>query len=132
MSPKIFLSTIKEVQRREDGLCLLPFFDRVTRLKPRMWGTSIVGYGRYAYKYESGHAGEYFLTGFSPRKKALSIYVMPGYQDMSDLLVRLGKHKTGKSCLYINRLSDIDLDILREVVVRGLSYMRTNYQTWES
>lgn len=92
----------------------------------------MIGYGRYHYKYDSGREGEFFLTGFSPRKTALTIYVMPGYRDMSENLARLGKHKIGKSCLYINKLDDIDLDVLEEIVLEGLTYMRANYQTWDS
>ncbi len=94
-----------------------------------MWGTSIIGYGRYEYKYESGREGEFMMTGFSPRKTSSTIYIMPGYQDLSEMLDRLGKHKTGKSCLYINKLSDVDLDVLEEIINFGLDYMRNKYTT---
>lgn len=130
-SPLTFLATVEPERRRADGLALLQLFNRTTGLKPKMWGPSIVGYGRYHYKYDSGREGELCLTGFSPRKSALAIYVMPGYQDLSDELARLGKHKTGKSCLYVNKLADIDLDVLEEIISFGLSYMRDNYQTWD-
>lgn len=96
-----------------------------------MWGPAIVGYGRYRYQYDSGHKGEYMLTGFSPRKSALSIYILPGYRDLSEKLGRLGPHKTGKSCLYIKKLSDVDLDILGSIIEDGLDHMRRNYQTWD-
>ena len=92
-----------------------------------MWGPSIIGYGRYYYKYDSGREGHAMLTGFSPRKSALSLYIMPGYQDMSAHLDNLGKHKIGKSCLYINKLDDVDLKILEAIIVEGVSYMRANY-----
>jgi hypothetical protein len=130
-SADAFLAAVEPERRREDGLALLAFFNRVTGLAPVMWGPSIVGYGRYAYKYESGREGEFFLTGFSPRKSALTVYVMPGYRDMSDKLARLGKHKTGKSCLYINKLADVDLDVLEEIVRDGLAYMQANYETFD-
>jgi len=128
-SPLAFIESVTPPRRREDGLTLLGWFGEVTGLTPRMWGTSLIGYGRYQYQYDSGHSGDYFLTGFSPRKAALSVYIMPGYQDLSEPLSRLGKHKTGKSCLYINRLSDIDMRVLEEIVTAGLLYMRTHYTT---
>ena len=96
-----------------------------------MWGTSIIGYGRYEYKYESGREGEFMMTGFSPRKANSTIYIMPGYQDLSEMLEQLGKHKTGKSCLYINKLTDVDLDVLEEIIKFGLDYMRSKYKTYD-
>jgi len=128
--PRDFLATVEPERRREDGLALLDFFDRITGWTPKMWGGSIIGYGRYAYKYESGREGEFFITGFSPRQAALTVYIMPGYRDMSDKLARLGKHKTGKSCLYINKLADIDMIVLEEIVGDGIAYMEANYETW--
>ena len=128
-SVKQFIDAVENQQRRSDAFQLLELFDRVTGLKPKMWGSSIVGYGRYEYKYESGREGEYCMTGFSPRKANSTIYIMPGYQDLSKMLDRLGKHKLGKSCLYINKLSDIDMSVLEEIVRFGLSYMRQNYVT---
>ena len=130
-SPAEYLASIEHPTRRADGLVLLELFNRVTDLKAVMWGTAIVGYGRYHYKYDSGREGEYMLTGFSPRKQCLSIYIMPGYRDLSSILVRLGKHKTGKSCLYINKLADIDLNVLEEIILNGLAYMHKTYQTWD-
>ena len=130
--PRTFLKAVESERRREDGLALLAFFNRVTGLKPRMWGPSIIGYGRYYYKYDSGREGEFMLTGFSPRKTALTVYIMPGYRDMADKLARLGKHKLGKSCLYINKLDDVDMDVLEEIVLDGLDYMRSNYETWDA
>ena len=99
---------------------------------PKMWGPSIIGYGRYQYKYESGREGEFMLTGFSPRRANLAIYVMPGYSAMSDKLDRLGKHKIGKSCLYINKLADVDESVLAEIIHDGLQYMRAKYATWDN
>ncbi len=131
-SAEDFIRSVEHKRRREDGLALLDFFSKVTQMKAEMWGSSIIGFGRYRYKYESGREGEFMMTGFSPRKAALSIYIMPGYRDMSEKLARLGKHKTGKSCLYINKLADIDMDVLEEIVLDGLKYMRAKYETFES
>ncbi|MEM7216290.1 MAG: DUF1801 domain-containing protein [Pseudomonadota bacterium] len=125
-----FIRSVEHERRREDGFALLEFFNRVTGWKPKMWGDSIIGYGRYEYKYQSGREGEYFITGFSPRKTAISIYIMPGYRDMTEKLSRLGKHKSGKSCLYINRITDIDQQVLEEIVMDGMDYMKKNYQCW--
>lgn len=132
--PAAIVAAIEPEKRKADAEALLDLFGRVTGLKPKMWGPSIIGYGRYHYKYESGREGESMLTGFSPRKQNLSIYIMPGYRfgDMENKLSRLGKHKLGKSCLYINKLADVDLSVLEEIVLDGLEYMRENYETWDA
>lgn len=96
-----------------------------------MWGPSIIGFGRYEYRYETGREGESMLTGFSPRKSNLSIYILPGYDDISEQLDRLGKHKKGKSCLYINKLADIDIDVLTEIVTESVARMRADYTTFD-
>ncbi len=132
VSPTIFIASVEHKIRQQDALVLLAWFEDVTGLKPVMWGASIIGYGRYHYKYESGREGDSVITGFSPRKSAMSVYIMPGYRDLSDKLERLGKHKTGKSCLYINKLADIELDVLAEIVRDGVAYVRKHYQTWDS
>lgn len=133
VEPKDFVAAVENPKRRADGEAMLEFFGRVTGLKARMWGPSIIGYGRYHYKYESGREGESLLTGFSPRKSNLVFYIMPGYreEEMQEKLSRLGKYKLGKSCLYVNKLDDIDLDVLEEIVLDGVSYMRDKYQTWD-
>lgn len=128
-SVKDFIASVENEQRRNDAKTLLKLFNRVTGMKPKMWGASIIGYGRYEYKYASGREGEFMMTGFSPRKANSTIYIMPGYQDLSEMLDRLGKHKTGKSCLYINKLSDVDPDVLEEIINFGLDYMRSKYKT---
>lgn len=120
VTPAAFLSQVEPDRRREDGQVLLSLFQQVTGFDPVMWGPSIIGYGRYHYVYDSGREGDYLATGFSPRKANLSIYIMPGYQDYSSILARLGKHKMGKSCLYVNKLADIDLDVLEELIRAGL------------
>ena len=115
-----FLESVEHPVRRADGLVLDAMFRRVTGWTPRMWGPTIVGYGSYAYRYESGREGQSLATGFSPRKASQSIYIMPGYQDYSEILGRLGKCKIGKACLYVNKLADVDLDVLEELVRAGL------------
>lgn len=89
-----------------------------------MWGTSIVGFGSYHYKYDSGREGDMPVTGFAPRKQSLTLYIMPGFDAYEDLLSKLGKHKTGKSCLYINKLADVDMDVLRELVKQSVEAMK--------
>jgi hypothetical protein len=116
-----FLARVEPPRRREQGLTLCDVFCQVTGWVPRMWGPSIVGYGVYDYTYKSGKTGTWMATGFSPRKSALSIYIMPGYQDYGALLDRLGPHKMGKSCLYITRLDAVDHDVLAELIRTGLA-----------
>ena len=132
-SPEDFIASVDHKTRREDAETLLSWFSKVTGLKPKMWGPSIIGYGRYHYKYDSGREGDFMMTGFSPRKTAMTLYIMPGYQleSMQDKLNRLGKHKTGKACLYINKIEDIDLAVLQEIVEEGLTYMREKYECWD-
>ncbi|WP_306115283.1 MULTISPECIES: DUF1801 domain-containing protein [unclassified Roseovarius] len=119
-TPADFIAGVEHPRRREDAETLLAFFKEVTGFAPCMWGPSIIGFGRYHYVYDSGREGDFLATGFSPRKSALSIYIMPGYQDYGHILSRLGKHKTGKSCLYVNKLADIDMAVLAELVRTGL------------
>lgn len=99
---------------------MVDLFSKVTGYAPKMWGDSIVGFGQYHYRYATGREGDFLATGFSPRKSNLSIYIMPGYGDFSDILKNLGKHKLGKSCLYVNKLADIDLDVLAQLITAGL------------
>lgn len=115
-----FIDAIAHPRRQADAIGLHAMFQKVTDWAPQMWGDSMIGYGGYHYKHESGRSGEFLATGFSPRKSNMSIYIMPGYADFSDILARLGMHKIGKSCLYINALADIDMDVLSELVRVGL------------
>lgn len=115
-----FLAAVEPAERRADALVLDALFRRVTGFAPVMWGPSIIGYGRYGYRYDSGRTGEACATGFSPRKAEHSIYIMPGYADYSAILSRLGRHRKGKACLYVRRLSDIDIEVLAELIRRGL------------
>jgi hypothetical protein len=123
-----FLSAVEHRTRREDGLALDALFRRITGWTPRLWGPSIIGYGQYHYRYDTGREGDFLATGFSPRKANLSIYIMPGYQDYAAILDRLGKHKTGAACLYINKLADVDLDVLEELIRAGLEDLETKYR----
>jgi hypothetical protein len=119
-----FLKSVENDRRREDGLEVLKLFEEVTGMEPQMWGDSIIGFGRYHYKYASGREGEWMLTGFSPRKQNLTLYIMDGFDEYDKLLAKLGKHKTGKSCLYINKLEDVDLDVLRQLVKKSVEHMQ--------
>lgn len=127
ISPAEFIASVEPRRRREEGLILLDLFERTTGWKGRMWGPSIIGYGEYHYKYDSGREGDFMATGFSPRKAKLSIYILPGYSDYGPILNRLGKHSLGKSCLYINKLADIDLDVLAELITAGIADLAKNY-----
>jgi hypothetical protein len=115
-----FLSAVEHRQRREDGFELLDIMKQVTKEEPVMWGPSIVGFGSYHYRYESGREGDMPKTGFSPRKQSLTVYIMPGFEKHTDLLEKLGKHKLGKSCLYINKLADVDRAILKEIIRKSI------------
>jgi len=114
-----WIATVDPARRDEAGR-LLDLFCRVTGWEPRLWGPSIVGFGRYAYRYASGHAGEAAATGFSPRRAELVVYILPGYADFGPLLARLGPHRIGKSCLYIRRLDRVDEGVLAELIRAGL------------
>ncbi len=122
-----FLAAVAHEKRRRDSLVVLDMMQRITRLDPVMWGANIVGFGKYHYKYESGREGDWFITGFSPRKQALTVYIMPGFDQYDDLMSRLGKYKTGVSCLYINKLEDIDLKVLEELTRHAFDRMRRKY-----
>lgn len=121
VTPEAFLTGVVPPRRREQGYELLDLFGRVTGWQPRMWGPTIIGYGVYDYTYKSGRTGTWMATGFSPRKAALSIYIMPGYADYGAILDRLGPHKMGKSCLYITRLDAVDHDVLAELIRTGIA-----------
>lgn len=116
-----FITDVADPRRREECETIVRLMQEVTGQPPEMWGESIVGFGRYAYKYASGRTGEWMTTGFSPRKDNLTLYFMGGFDDLAELMGRLGKYKTGKGCLYVKRLSDIDQDVLRELVARSVA-----------
>ncbi|WP_372574953.1 DUF1801 domain-containing protein [Ruegeria jejuensis] len=122
-----FLNAVEPASKAADARVLDKLFRLVTGFEPVMWGPSIVGYGRYHYRYSSGREGDFLATGFSPRKAAHSIYIMPGYTDFGPILSRLGKHKTGRSCLYVSKLTDIDLDVLGELISAGLRDLNSHW-----
>ena len=118
-----FLNGVSDKRKRADGFALLDLMRDITGDEPAMWGTSIVGFGSYRYKYASGREGEWFVTGFSPRKQNLTLYIMSGFDNYDSLLSGLGKYKTGKSCLYINKLDDVDQATLRVLIEQSVAHM---------
>ena len=126
-----FLRAVPDEKKRADALVLCQLIREVTGSEPKMWGSSIVGFGTYHYTYASGHSGDAAVVGFSPRKQNLTVYIMPGFDGYGDLLARLGKFKTSKACLYINKLSDIDPDVLRTLVAESVKAMQAQYpEVW--
>ena len=119
LSVEAFVKAIADPQRRKDCVTLIGLMKKATGSKPKTWGTSIVGFGEYHYRYASGHEGDMCLLGFSPRKQALSLYCCAGLEEFKDLLGRLGKHKTGKGCLYIKSLEDVDLPTLTTLLEKA-------------
>ena len=126
-----FIAALPDARRREEAATIDAMHRRVTGLEPRMWGPSIIGYGSYDYVYDSGHSGTMCRAGFSPRKAAMTLYLMGNYCDRQNeadaLFAKLGKHKTGKSCLYINKLADADLDVLEQIVALSWDSMNKYY-----
>lgn len=125
---KKFLETVDDDQKREDSFRVLDLMTKLTGKEPKMWGSSIVGFGTYKYTYASGHSGEWMVTGFSPRKTSLTIYLMMGFSENKDLMKKLGRHKTGKSCLYIKKLEDIDMKVLETLIKKDLKKMKDKYE----
>jgi uncharacterized protein DUF1801 len=111
-----FINSVDDVQKRKDSFEIVEIMKQATGLQPKMWGTSIIGFGSYHYKYESGHEGDMCLIGFSPRKQNIALYVGVNNGNIPELLQKLGKHKTGKGCLYINKFSDVNADILKQII----------------
>ena len=122
-----FLASIADEKRRRDCQCLVKLMRKATRCRPALWAGSIVGFGRYHYKYPSGHEGDAPLVGFSPRKQALTLYLGCDVQRSKELLARLGKHKTGKGCLYLKTLADVDLSVLEELIRESVAHTRALY-----
>lgn len=122
-----FLASVTHEKRRADTNTMVAMMERVTGFPPKMWGTSIIGFDTYSYKYESGRTGDWMITGLSPRKASLTVYIMPGFDKYADLLAKLGKHKHSVSCLYINKLEEVDLEVLEELIATSVADMRTKY-----
>lgn len=119
-----FLNGIADEQRRKDCFRIVEMMKAATKTDPAMWGTSIVGFGRYQYKYESGRELEWFLVGFSPRKNDLTLYLMSGFLRYPELMKKLGKHKTGEGCLYIKKLDDVDQSTLKTLIKKSVADIR--------
>jgi hypothetical protein len=123
------LDAIADPQRRAEAQAVCAMMARASGESPRVWSGNMVGFGTYRYRYESGREGEWFITGFASRAAALTLYVMDGFPQHRELMDRLGKYKTGKSCLYIKRLADVDAHALEELVTRSVAHMRGAYET---
>lgn len=122
-----FIETVESPKKREDAYKLLDIFTETTGYEAKMWGPSIIGFGSYHYKYKSGHEGDAPLVGFSPRKAKISLYFAPGDEKREDLLESFGKHTTGKACVYINKLADIDVDILKALINQSVTFLKETY-----
>lgn len=126
-SVETFLAAIADPQRRADAQAVDALMRKATGCAPKMWGEGIVGYDEYHYVYDSGREGDMAMAGFSPRKQNLVLYIVPGFKDYEALMQRLGKHKTGKSCLYLNKLADVDVAVLEKLVAASVAAMRKKY-----
>ena len=119
-----FLDSIDDEKKRKDSYTILKYMSEISGSEAKMWGASIVGFGNYHYKYKSGREGDWFLCGFSPRKQALTLYIMSGFKKYQQHLAELGKYKTGKSCLYIKHLEDIDHKVLKDLIKSSVEYLK--------
>jgi hypothetical protein len=131
VDPLDFIAGVENEQKRKDAEWVLQMMEEVTGEPAKMWGPSIIGFGTYRYVYASGREGDWMLTGFSPRKTALTIYLMSGVGREKDGLEKLGKHKIGKSCLYLKKLSDVDTDVLREMVASSVQKVKDGNISYE-
>ena len=122
-SVEVYLNSIEKDTQRKDSFAILNMMRDVTKTEPVMWGSSIIGFGIYKYRYASGREAEWMKIGFAPRKRNLTLYIMDGFDQYDSLLSKLGKFRTGKACLYINKLEDVDLDVLREMVERSVDHV---------
>ena len=126
-SVRAFIDSLDDQQKIADSYSLLDLMKEVTGCEPKMWGPSIIGFDQYHYKYESGREGDFLKVGFSPRKRELSIYLMCSLEKNEELLNKLGKHRTGKSCLYVKKLEDINLDVLKDLVQESVKFVDKKY-----
>ena len=122
-----FIAGIEDKQKRADCRELMKLMSGITGNRSKMWGSSIVCYGKYHYKYESGREGDFFLTGFSPRKQALTLYIVSGFSIHPELMEKLGKYKTGKSCLYVKKLDDVNREVLAQLIDESVAHIRKKY-----
>lgn len=126
-SVKDFVAGIADTQKRKDCRAIMAMMRKATNKRAKMWGKAIVGYGSYDYLYASGREGTFFLVGLSPRAQNIALYIVPGFSSLRGLLGKLGPHKTGKSCLYIKRLADVDADVLAAIIERSVAQMKKKY-----
>ncbi|MFC3562130.1 DUF1801 domain-containing protein [Pedobacter jamesrossensis] len=122
-----FLNTVTDEEKRNDSFELIKIFEEASSFKAKMWGNAIVGFGSYHYKYESGREGDAPLAGFSPRKDSFALYISLQIKDREELLAEFGKHKTGKSCVYIKKLSDVDVHILKKMIINSIKQIKSLY-----
>lgn len=122
-----FIDSVENEQKRSDTKTLLALFQELTGEKATMWGTSIIGFGKYHFKYDSGREGDWMLAGFSPRKQNLTIYMMGGFKNQEALLSKIGKAKSSVGCLYLKKLSDIDLEVLKEMITLSIQTVKIRY-----
>lgn len=123
-----FIDAIENEQKRDDAYAILEMIQKASKEPPKMWGPSIIGFGKYHYKYDSGHEGDMCIIGFSPRKAALTLYIMTGFEGYDELMAKLGKYKTSKACLYIKRLEDVDTKVLKQLITLSVKYMKAKYK----
>ena len=124
-SVNAFIDTVEDERKRADSHELIELMRTITGHEPKLWGNGLVGFDSYHYRHASGREGDFFITGFSPRKQALSVYILAGFKRFESLMKQLGKYKTGKSCLYVNKLADVDPDVLRQLIQRSYKHMKT-------
>lgn len=122
-----FIEKVENPNKREDAYKLLDIFTETTGLQAKMWGTGIIGFGSYHYKYNSGHEGDYLLVGFSPRKAKTSLYFAVGDKEREKLVEHLGKHTIGKACIYIKKLADIDVEVLKQLIRQSVTFLKERY-----
>ena len=127
ISADSFIATIEDDKVRADCYTIINLMENITGEKPKMWGPAIIGFGKYTYKYESGRSGEICITGFSPRKANITLYVLAGFPGQEELLQKLGKHKSGKGCLYIKKLDDVKVDVLESLIKESIKFLKEKY-----
>ena len=123
-----FIDAVPDEQRKKDALAIIKIMKEQSGFEPKMWGPSIIGFGSYHYKYESGHEGDAPLVGFSPRKSEFALYLASNFDGKGDLLKQFGKHRTGKACIYIKKLEDINIEILKKMVTNSLTFFKEKYK----
>ncbi|WP_179414440.1 DUF1801 domain-containing protein [Mucilaginibacter sp. E4BP6] len=129
ISADSFIATIEDDKVRADCYTIINLMENITGEKPKMWGPAIIGFGKYTYKYESGRSGEICITGFSPREANITLYVLAGFPGQEELLQKLGKHKSGKGCLYIKKLDDVKVDVLEILIKESFKFLKEKHHT---